>query len=199
MIQATPPVPLGALRSPNILRGGQLVLAIPANRGGRAAPLGDASDPLVRLDTALAPVTGQFLLVTRTPEPPGVDSPRRTPVTPCGCLGSPCPDSLDRPSQAPTLGSPRRFGGVSWNASGPTCSRALSTRCSIDLAGPLVRVRRFRCVSHQLPHGLIPILLTVAAYLPRYHGHQSTRSGPQSVAASNPFYQSPLRDSRPAP
>lgn len=149
--------------------------------------------------TALSPVTGQFLLVTRTPEPPGVDSPRRTPVTPCGCLGSPCPDSLDRPSQAPTLGSPRRFGGVSWNASGPTCSRALSTRCSIDLAGPLVRVRRFRCVSHQLPHGLIPILPTVAAYLPRYHGHQSTRSGPQSVAASNPFYQSPLRDSRPAP
>ena len=92
--------------------------------------------------TALAPVTGQFLLVTRTPEPPGVDSPRRTPVTPCGCLGSPCPDSLDRPSQAPTLGSPRRFGGVSWNASGPTCSRALSTRCSIDFAGPLVTVRR---------------------------------------------------------
>jgi len=27
-----------------------LVLAIPANRGGRAAPLGDASDPLVRLE-----------------------------------------------------------------------------------------------------------------------------------------------------
>ena len=50
MIQATPPVPLGVLRSPNILRDGQLVLTIPTNRGGRAAPLGDASDPLVRLE-----------------------------------------------------------------------------------------------------------------------------------------------------
>ena len=50
MIQATPPVPLGALRSPNILRDGQPVLTIPTNRGGRAAPLGDASDPLARLE-----------------------------------------------------------------------------------------------------------------------------------------------------
>ena len=50
VIQATPPVPLGALRSPNILRGGQLVLTIPTNRVGYAAPLGDASDPLVRLE-----------------------------------------------------------------------------------------------------------------------------------------------------
>ena len=199
MIQATPPVPLGVLRSPNILRDGQLVLAIPANRGGRAAPLGDASDPLVRLEHSPGSCDGPVSACHEDTRAPGVDSPRRTPVAPCGCLGSPCPDSFDRPSQALTLGSPWRFGGVSWNASGPTCSRALSTRCGIDLAGPLVAVRRFRCVSHQLPHGLIPILPTVAAYLPRCHGHRSTRSGPQSAAASNPSYQSPLRDSRPVP
>ena len=38
--------------------------------------------------------------------------------------------------------------------------------------------------SHQLPHGLIPTLPTVTAYLPRYHRHRSTRSDPQSAAAS---------------
>ena len=199
MIQATPPVPLGALRSPNILRGGQLVLTIPTNRVGCAAPLGDASDPLVCLEHSPGSCDGPVSACHEDTRAPWRRQPSQNTGYSLRLLGEPMP-RFSRPTITdPHLGAPRRFGGASWKASGPTCSRALSTRCGIDLAGPLVRVRRFRCVSHQLPHGLIPILPTVAAYLPRYHGHRSTRSDPQSAAASNPSYQSPLRDSRPVP
>jgi len=50
--------------------------------------------------------------------------PRGTPATPFDCWGSPCADSLDCHHKPPPLGSPRRCGGVSWNASGPTCTRS---------------------------------------------------------------------------
>ena len=49
--------------------------------------------------------------------------PRGTPTTSFDCWGSPCTDSLDCRHKPPPSGSPRRFGGVSWNASGPTCTR----------------------------------------------------------------------------
>ena len=83
---------------------------------------------------------------------------------------------------------------MSWNASGPTCTRALKTRCGIEFYGSLAWTG-VSGLSHQLPHGLIPTLPAVAAYLPRYHGHRSTnpiRSPPQRAS----FLQ-PLSDSRP--
>ena len=117
--------------------------------------------------------------------------PHGTPTTPFRLLGEPLHRFSRPPSQVSALGSPRRFGGVSWNASGPTCTRALRTRCGIEFCGPLARVRRFRCVSHQLPHGLIPTLPTVTAYLPRYHRHRSTMirpcDPPQRASLSQPL------------
>ena len=167
------------------------MLAIPTNRGGRAAPLGDASDPLVRLEHSPVSCDGPVSACHEDTRAPWCRQPSQNTGYSLRLLGEPMP-RFSRPTiTGPTLGSPRRFGGVSWNASGPTCSRALSTRCSIDLAGPLVRVRRFRCVSHQLPHGLIPTLPTVTAYLPRYHRHRSTMirpcDPPQRASLSQPL------------
>ena len=42
----------------------------------------------------------------------------------------------------------------------------LRTRCGIESCGSSPRVRRFRCVSHRLPHGLIPALPAVTVYPP---------------------------------
>ena len=199
MIQATPPVPLGVLRSPNILRDGQLVLTIPTNRGGCAAPLGDASDPLVRLEHSPGSCDGPVSACHEDTRAPWRRQPSQNTGYSLRLLGEPMP-RFSRPTiTGPHLGVPAAIWRGVLERFKSASTRALRTRCGIDLAGPLVRVRRFRCVSHQLPHGLIPILPTVAAYLPRYHGHRSTRSDPQSAAASNPSYQSPLRDSRPAP
>ena len=173
----TSPVPQVPYDQPHP-RDGQPVLTIPTNRGGCAAPtrlmrpasgaLRAQHDSCGRARSCL-PVGGIE---------PWCRRPHGTPTTPFRLLGEPLHRFSRPPSQVSALGSPRRFGGVSWNASGPTCTRALRTRCGIEFCGPLARVRRFRCVSHQLPHGLIPTLPTVTAYLPRYHRHRSTMIRP---------------------
>ena len=162
-------------------------------------PLGDASDPLVRLEHSPGSCDGPVSACHEDTRAPWCRQPSQNTGYSLRLLGEPMP-RFSRPTiTGPHLGVPAAIWRGVLERFKSASTRALRTRCGIDLAGPLVRVRRFRCVSHQLPHGLIPILPAVAAYLPRYHGHRSTRSDPQPAAASNPSYQSPLRDSRPVP
>ena len=117
--------------------------------------------------------------------------PHGTPTTPFRLLGEPLHRFSRLPSQA-SVRSPRDdLAGVSWNASGPTCTRNFEDPMRHRILRAFGQVRRFRCVSHQLPHRLIPTLPTVTAYLPRYHRHRSTMirpcDPPQRASLSQPL------------
>ena len=113
--------------------------------------------------------------------------PHGTPTTPFRLLGEPLHRFSRPPSQASARSPRDDLAGVSWNASGPTCTRNFEDPMRHRILRTFGQVRRFRCV-HISCHRLIPTLPTVTAYLPRYHRHRSTRSDPAVRRSEHPSF-----------
>ena len=109
--------------------------------------------------------------------------PRGTPTTPFDCWGSPCTDSLDCHHKPPP-GVPATIWRGVLERFKSASTRALRTRCGIEFCGSLVRVRRFWAFTSAAARADTHTSRRCGVSLSRYHGHRSTRSDPQSAAAS---------------
>ena len=121
--------------------------------------------------------------------------PRGTPNYSLRLLGEPLHRFSRLPSQASARSPRDDLAGCPGTLQDLPAPGALRTRCGIEFCGSSGRVRRFRCVSHQLPHGLIPTLPPL-----RRISRDTTDTDPPIRSAvrrsEHPSYH-PLSDSRP--